>query len=369
MDLGAFFAARVSLPLQTPAALVDLDRVSKNLERIAAYLGQHRLGWRPHAKTHKSSKLAALQLAAGARGLTVATCREAEVMGQVCDDVLYAYPPFPGPRLERVLALPRRVRITTTVDGLASLEALGAACARYQREVDVLVELDLGMRRLGVGSAEAAVTLARAIGRHRHLRYEGVLFYPGHLRGPIDAAGQALGQLSEQLSGFLEALAAAGLPARTVSGGSTPTLWRSHQVRGLTELRAGINVLNDRNSAAVGACAWDECAYFVLATVVSTAVAGQVVIDAGSKALAREEGLDPSGGYGALVEDPRAVIGRVSEEHGIIELGDSAWRPRLGEQVRVVPNHVCASVALHPRLHLLRGGQLDGAWPVEARDW
>jgi D-serine deaminase-like pyridoxal phosphate-dependent protein len=152
-----------------------------------------------------------------------------------------------------------------------------------------------------------------------------------------------------------------------VSGGSTPTLWRSHEVRGLTEIRPGINILNDRNTVTVGASTLAECAYTVLATVVSTAVPGQAVIDAGSKALAKEEGLAP--GYGVLWERPEVVVRGLSEEHGLLDLTGTAWRPRVGERVRVVPNHVCASVNLMDRLWALRGEGVLGAWPVAGRGW
>ncbi|HZI16158.1 MAG TPA: D-TA family PLP-dependent enzyme [Myxococcus sp.] len=355
--------------LITPAPLVDLDRVEANLRRVEAYTREHGLRWRPHTKTHKTANLAALQLQAGAVGATVATPREAEVMATVADDVLLAYPPVGAARLARLMALPRHVRLTVALDSREALEGLGRAAHDAGRTVGVLVELDMGMRRVGLGTSEEAVALARAVATTPGVEYRGVIFYPGHLRAPQAELTAALHEQSSRLRGFLDALSAAGLPPGIVSGGSTPTLWRSHEVAGLTEIRPGINVLNDRNSAAVGACAWDECAYSVLATVVSTAVAGQAVIDAGSKALAKEEGVDPAGGYGALLERPDVLVRGLSEEHGLLDLSATSWRPRVGERVRVVPNHVCASVNLHERLHVLRGGTPHATWPVAARGW
>jgi len=355
--------------LVTPAALVDLDRVEANLRRVADYTREHGLRWRPHTKTHKTAELTALQLAAGAVGATVATPREAEVMATVSGDVLLAYPPVGRARLARLMALPASTRLTVALDSSEALDGLGRAARDAGRTVGVLVELDMGMRRVGVQSPDDAVALARAITATGGVAYRGVIFYPGHLRAPMPEQGTSLAEQAARLRGFLDALTAAGLRPEVVSGGSTPTLWRSHEVAGLTEIRPGINVLNDRNTAAVGACAWSECAFSVLATVVSTAVPGQVVIDAGSKALAKEEGLAAGGGYGALLDRPDVLVRGLSEEHGLLDVSATTWRPRVGERVRVVPNHVCAAVNLHERLHVLRGGAVTTSWAVAARGW
>lgn len=355
--------------LATPAAVVDLDRVEANLRRVATYAHEHGLRWRPHTKTHKTAELAALQRQAGAAGVTVATPREAEVMATVSDDVLLAYPPVGADRLARLMALPRHVRLTVALDSREALDGLSRAAHEAGRTVGVLVELDMGMRRVGVQSPGEAVALARAVASARGVELRGVLFYPGHVRMPRAEQGPALREQSSRLGAVLDALSAEGLKPGTVSGGSTPTLWRSHEVAGLTEIRPGINVLNDRNCASVGACAWSECAYSVLATVVSTAVPGQAVIDAGSKALSKEEGWDASGGYGALLDRPEVVVRGLSEEHGLLDLSGTAWRPRVGDRVRVVPNHVCVSVSLHERLHVLRGERVLEAWSIAARGW
>ncbi|XXF79602.1 alanine racemase [Myxococcaceae bacterium GXIMD 01537] len=355
--------------LETPAALVDVARAEANLRRGDAYARSHGLRWRPHTKTHKVPELAALQLATGASGVTVSTPHEAEVMASVADDVFLAYAPVGEARLARLMRLPSRVRLTVALDAHEPLAALGAAARAAGRTVGVLVELDLGMRRVGVQTPEAAVALARDIRATPSLEYRGVTFYPGHIRVRMREQGALLSGVSLRLATFLDALRAEGLAPEVVSGGSTPTLWRSHDVAGLTEIRPGINIFFDRNTASIGACQWDEVAYSVLATVVSTAVPGQAVIDAGSKALAKEEGLDPAGGYGVLLERPEVVVRGLSEEHGLLEWANTSWRPRVGERVRVVPNHVCASVALMDRLWAVEGGQVRRAWEVRARGW
>ncbi|HJU75047.1 MAG TPA: D-TA family PLP-dependent enzyme, partial [Gemmatimonadaceae bacterium] len=152
------------------------------------------------------------------------------------------------------------------------------------------------------------------------------------------------------------------------SGGSTPAAWRMHEIRGLTEVRPGTYVYNDRGTAALGACAWDDCAFTVLATVVSTAVPGQAVVDAGSKALGREpmRGV-PGEGFGSLFDRPEVTVQRMSEEHGILDLKDSDWRPEVGEQIRIVPNHVCVVVHLNDFMYGVRGDVVEATWPVAAR--
>jgi D-serine deaminase-like pyridoxal phosphate-dependent protein len=354
--------------LETPAAVVDVERMAANLDRLAAYAKTHGLALRPHIKTHKTPELAAEQLRRGAAGVTVATLREAEVMASVCDDLLLAYPPVGRPRLERLLALPAKVRLAVALDSAEALEELAAVARAAGRSIDVLVELDVGMRRCGVATPAAAVELAALAASLEGTRYRGVLFYPGHIRERVAEQGAALEQLQRDLDGYLASLRAAGLEPRVVSGGSTPTAFATHRLEGVTVFRPGTYIFNDRTTAAVDACAWDDCAYSILATVVSTAVPGQAVVDAGSKALSREEIRAPGAtGYGALLERPEVVLRALSEEHGILDLSTTDWRPRVGERVRIVPNHVCVSVHLQEQLWKVKGAEVLGRWEVAAR--
>ena len=351
--------------LETPAALVDVDRMRANLARVSSYAREHGLAWRPHVKTHKSPALAAEQIAAGACGVTVATLAEAEVMAPVADDILLAYPPVGAAKLSRLAALPADLRLTVALDSAEALGGLsGALPAR--RRVGVLIEIDLGMHRVGVQSPADTVALARVATGSRGIEYRGIMFYPGHVRS-AEALPREIAALSEHLRRHLEALRAAGLEPEVVSGGSTPTLWHSHEIAGLTEIRPGTNIFNDRLTAGMGACAWEECAYTVLATVVSTSVPGQAVVDAGAKALAKDGPAGEGGGYGALLERPEVVVSSLSEEHGILDLSRTDWRPRIGDRVRVVPNHVCVSVNLQERLYGVRSEEVVEGWDVLAR--
>lgn len=354
----------------TPAAVVDLDRMAANLDRMQAYATSHRLALRPHTKTHKSPVMATEQIRRGAVGLTVAQLHEARVMGAVTPEILLAHPPVGSAKLSRLLALPSDMRITAALDSHDALMPLAAAAAAAQREIGVLVEIDVGMGRVGIPDAAAAVELCRACASLAGVQWRGIMFYPGHVRQHVHEQDAALAEVDARVQDVLARLGDIGLVPEIVSAGSTPAAFASHHIRGLTEIRPGTYIFNDRTTAAIGACAWEDCAYSVLATVISTAVPGQAVVDAGSKALAREEirGADWPG-LGALLDRPDVVVKGVSEEHGLLDLSNTSWRPRVGERVRIVPNHVCVSVNLHPHVWGLRGDRIETRWPVAARGW
>lgn len=354
--------------LETPAAVVDLGRMEQNLQRAAAYTKEHGLALRPHVKTHKSPLIAAEQLRLGAAGLTCATPHEAEVMSQVGNDLLVAYPPIGKARATRVARLAGKARVTVALDSERALVDIASAARELGVTVGVYVELDLGMHRVGVPDVTGAIALARKVLAEPSLEYRGIAFYPGHVREPVADQDAALQALGESLGSALDGMEKADVVPRVVSGGSTPTLWRSHEIPGVTEIRPGTYVFNDRTTAAVGACERDDCALTVLATVVSTAVPGQAVIDAGTKALGREPMRGVEGeGFGALRDRPEVVVARMSEEHGILDLARTDWRPRVGDRVRVVPNHVCIVVHLNDLVYGVRGATVERSWRVEAR--
>jgi D-serine deaminase-like pyridoxal phosphate-dependent protein len=354
--------------LETPAVLVDLDRMEGNLDRAAAYAAEHGLALRPHIKTHKSPRIAAEQIRRGAVGVTCATPREAEVMSEVSNDILVAYPPVGGARARRVVSAPDQAHITVALDSPTAVEHLAQAARPVGRPIGVYIELDLGMHRVGVPSVEDAIDLAKLVRRTPPLEYAGIAFYPGHIREPVAQQDAKLDEVGRALRDAVAALSRAGVRPAVVSGGSTPTIWRSHELLDVTEIRPGTYVFNDRTTAEIGACAWEDCALTVLATVVSTAVPGQAVIDAGTKALGREpvSGVD-GGGFGALLDRPEVTVKAMSEEHGMLDLSRTSWRPEVGERVQVVPNHGCIVVHLNDVVYGTRHGAIATSWPVAAR--
>jgi D-serine deaminase-like pyridoxal phosphate-dependent protein len=354
--------------LETPALVVDLDRMAGNLDRVADYARAHGLALRPHIKTHKSPFVAGEQLKRGAAGLTCATPFEAEVMSEVADDLLVMYPPVGRARADRLARVARRSTLTVALDSESAARELAAAAERQGATVRVLVELDAGMHRVGLPAVDDATRLARLVASLPGLRLAGVAFYPGHVRAPVDAQHAELAALSDFVAGVRSAFARAGIPVDVVSAGSTPTLFSTHEIRGVTEMRPGTYVYNDRTTAEIGACGWEDCALTVLATVVSVAVPGQAVIDAGSKALGREPMRGGSAeGFGCLRDDRRVVVKSMSEEHGILDLAATDWRPAVGDRVHVIPNHVCIVVHLADLVYGVRDDLVVSSWPVAAR--
>ncbi len=350
---------------ETPVGVIDLPKVRANIERVVTYCSHHRIAWRHHVKTHKSVRLARLQLEAGALGLTVATPREAEVMATLTDDLLVAYPVVGGDKLTRLMALPSSVRLMIGLDSSEVLAMVDRAASAANRSVRVLVEIDVGLGRVGLQTPAEAVRLAGAIRESTGLEYAGIMFYPGQIRGHSSTHDAEIVVLGDLLKSFYQALDSAGLSPSVVSGGSTPTLWRSHEIPGLTEIRPGTCIFFDREGLAIDVAKPEHLAYSVLATVVSLAVSGQAVVDAGSKALAKEaRGGDD--GYGFLLDRPEVVVKSLSEEHGILDLSATDWRPSVGDRVRIVPNHVCVSVNLQDHLLAVDGEHMERL-PLEAR--
>ncbi len=341
--------------IETPFALVDLDRVRANARRTVRSLAAHGLKWRPHVKTHKSRTIARLQVEAGASGLTVATLHEAEAVRSLHGDLLLAHPQVGVAKERRLSAFLEEQSLTIALDSPQALQAARRAAESARRAVGILVEVDVGMGRVGVTEPETLVRLASLARDGAYTFYRGILFYPGHIRSAVAEQGSLVEALSHRLESQLSTLEAAGLSPEIVSGGSTPTLPRSHEVRGMTEVRAGTCIFHDRDSVATGAGSLDDVAYTVFATVVSTPRSGRVILDSGSKSLAREEYRGPpdaagAGGYGLLPDHPGARIVSLSEEHAIVEAGASGWHPSVGDLVRVIPNHVCVSVNLQDHL-------------------
>jgi D-serine deaminase-like pyridoxal phosphate-dependent protein len=334
-------------PLATPAMLIDAKTVYRNVERLATYAEAHDLDIRPHTKTHKSRQLAALQIAAGAIGLTAAKVGEAELMAEAADDILLAYPAIDPPRTARVAHLAAHATVRVAVDSRTGAKLLGEAANRVSATIGILVDLDVGMGRTGLQTPAEALKLAQYVDATPGLRLDGLFCYPGHIGGPANQQEAALRAVSDKLGATLKMWSDHGLQARIVSGGSTPTAYQSHLVADYTEIRPGTYIYNDMNTVRGGYCSLDDCAARIVCTVVSTAVPGQVIIDAGSKTLTSDRCAPaPDSGHGHVIEYPEARITRLSEEHGQVDIRACSKSPQLGERVTVIPNHICPCVNL-----------------------
>src|SRR5262249_28829325 len=291
---------------------------------------QHELDIRPHTKTHKSRQMAALQMEAGAVGLTAAKVGEAELMAEVSDDVLVAYPAIDPPRTARLAHLARHATVRVAVDSKDGARLIGEAANRAKVTIGILVDLDVGLGRTGFQKPSEALKLAQYVDATPGLRLDGLFCYPGHINVPADQQAPALRAVSDKLTETLNLWADHGLQARIVSGGSTPTAFQSHQVPEYTEIRPGTYLYNDMNTVRGGYCTMEGCAAHIICTVVSPAVPGQVVIDGGSKTLTSDRCAPaPDSGHGYILEYPQAAITRLSEEHAQVDIRACPTAPQL----------------------------------------
>jgi len=350
------------MELATPCLLVDETKLKENIRRMAELSQKTRTALRPHVKTHKTAEIAHMQMAAGAVGITVAKVSEAEVMAAAgIGDIFVAYPLVTEEKIERALDLSERGRIVFALDSVEGARMLSQATIRRGKRVEARLEIDTGMRRTGVPPAQAA-RLAQAIRDLAGIDLRGIFTFRGAMidgKGTLDRRTAGLDE-GRTMAGLAEQLRAGGTDIVEVSVGSTPTAESAATVTGVTEVRPGTYVFNDRMQVAYGACSIDDCALSVLVTVVSTPSSGRIVVDGGSKTFSTDAvpGSPPLclRGHGEVLGSPDLLLDRLSEEHGVIELpkgGPPVEKPRIGDRLRVIPNHVCTTVNLHSRLWLV----------------
>jgi D-serine deaminase-like pyridoxal phosphate-dependent protein len=364
--------------LETPSVVVDTDRLEGNLARMAAAASAAGVALRPHAKTHKCLEIARLQLSHGAAGLTVATLAEAEAFAAAgCPSVFVAYPLWAASasRPERIKALRSVTDLRVGVDSVGAAQALAAAAPGLR----VLIEVDSGGHRSGVGSADVASLAAACLSAG--LDVIGAFTHPGHAYGSAatvagaanaDAAVRALtAGAAAAADDERRTLSAAGAAlgdligrAPELSGGSSPTA-AAGIASPLTEVRPGTYVFGDQQQAHLSGVTVADVALVVAARIVSMPRPGEAVLDAGSKALSSDRAPWLTG-HGLIIEAPEATIVALSEEHAVVHgLHDSSLS--VGDLVRVVPNHVCSVVNLTHELVVVSNGVVTDRWPVVAR--
>lgn len=351
-------AAKIARDIGTPALVIDMDRVERNIARVQALCDAAGVANRPHIKTHKSPLLARMQIEAGAKGITCQKLGEAEVMAEAgIGDILISYNLLGEEKMARLGALHERTQMTVAADNEVVISGLPAAAARAGRPLGVVVECDTGRQRAGVETPAEAIALARMIAASEGLTFKGFMLYPTE-----DGWLRAQRFFDEALAG----VRAHGLDAAIVSTGGSPNLKNLGQLKGATEHRPGTYIYNDRMQVAAGVAGWDDCALTVYSTVVSRAGPERGILDAGSKTLTSDPGggLD---GYGLILDHPEARIAKFAEEHGFLDLSRSNSRPNVGDVVRIVPNHVCVVVNMVDEVVMVRGEDIVGLLPVAAR--
>ncbi len=369
MNTSEPFIGRHKTELDTPALLIDLDKMEANIEAMANYFSTVNAELRPHVKTHKTPIIAHKQIAAGAIGATCAKLGEAEaVIHAGIRDVLIANQIVGAQKIARLINLAKHSEIMVAADNLENVQAISEAAAAKDATVRMLVEVNIGMNRCGVEPGKPALELAEQIRRSPNLVFEGLMGYEGHTvakpkRSERDAAAREAMQRLVDTKYYLEKH---GVEVAIMSGGGTGTFDITGSIPEMTEIQAGSYVLMDstyRNVEGVGENF--KCALSVLATVVSRPHPNRMIVDTGLKVLAKEFGVPQPVGLTGV------EMSGLSEEHGTLKTvgqgPDESIALKPGDKLEILPTHCCTTVNLHDRYYGIRNGIVESAWDIAAR--
>lgn len=351
------------LEIPTPALVIEVASLDRNIRRMAAFFADGPCRLRPHFKAHKTPEIARRQLAAGSySGLTCATVSEAEIVADLCDDILIANEIVGPGKCDRVAALARRLNVTIALDSVAGLEEIAAAARHARATVGVLIDLNVGQTRCGVMPGEPALALARRVTETDGVRLRGVMGYEGHLQ-PVRNRAERETRTRDAMAGLVDTarlLRANGLPCDVVSGGGTGTHDISGRIPGITEIQAGSYALMDSDYGELDLPF--EQAFFLLGTVVSRPDAGRCVADCGHKACTKDHG-NPT-----VVGIEGASVISLNDEHATIALPPNSTIA-VGDRVRLRPSHTDPTVNLHDVFYALEGDRVVDIWPIAARGY
>ncbi|MBF6600430.1 MAG: DSD1 family PLP-dependent enzyme [Dehalococcoidia bacterium] len=351
--------------IPTPALVVDLAAMQRNIERMAAYYATGPCKLRPHFKAHKTPEIARRQLAAGScTGLTCATIGEAEVVARegLTGDILIANEVLGAGKADRVARLCAVADIKVAVDSDAGLDDIARAAAAAGVEISVLIDVGVGLPRCGIAPGGPAMALARRVAATAGVRLCGLMGYEGHvvgIEGRDERAARAATAM-ERLLSTARMLREAGLPCPIVSGGGTGTYDITGRMEGITEVQAGSYVLMDTAYARLGLPF--ELAFSVLGTVLSRPRPEQCAADNGHKACSQDHGNPSVKG----IEGASVLF--LSDEHATIALPpDCDLGP--GDGIELWPSHIDPTINLHDMLYAVEGDDVVGVWPIAARGY
>jgi len=351
--------------IPTPALVVDVAAMERNIRRMADYFAARPCKLRPHVKAHKTPEIARRQLAAGScTGLTCATVGEAEVVvrERLTDEVLIANEIIGPGKAQRAAQLAARASIIVAVDSTQGLDEIASAARAAGTEVGVLVDVNVGLPRCGIAPGEPAVELARQVDATEGVVLRGLMGYEGHVVGIVDRAERAekARRSMERLISTVAMVRQAGLPCDIVSAGGSGTYDITGNIEGITEIQAGSYVLWDTAYAQLDAPF--EKAFSILGTVLSRPRPEQCATDSGLKACAVDHGNPSVKG----IDGARVLF--LSDEHATIALpAESAIG--VGERIELWPSHIDPTINLHDVLYAVEGDDVVGAWPVGARGY
>lgn len=348
--------------LSTPALLIDLDIMERNISNMANYLRHTKTSLRPHIKTHKSPVIAHKQIRAGANGITCHTLREAEVMAAAgIRDVLVTHQIVDQLKIQRLISLARHSDVIVSIDSITNGEDLSEAALRKGVELNFAIEISNG--RCGLPPGEPAVSFAQKLMRLKGLNFKGIWSHCGtvaRIKSFQERKAQAEKSLNETLR-TREMLEHAGIHVEIVSAGSTADYKVTANCPGITEVEAGSYVFMDATLRALEGLDEFGCALSVLATVVSRPSDNKAIVDMGNKATSLEQGLPQ-------VRNREGVeLVALNEEHGHLTLKGPGKGIRVGDRIEFIPSHCCGTVNLHNKYHGIRESQLETVWDIPAK--
>ncbi len=350
--------------LDTPALCVDLEALEYNIGRVADLCREHGVAWRPHAKCHKSPDVARMLVAAGAIGATCAKLGEAEVLAEAgLQDLLIANLLVGAAKVARLVELRRKADPIVCVDHLDQARPIGQAMHAAGQRVRVLLEVDIGMSRVGVAPGAAACELALRVSDLPGLEFAGIMGYEGHLLLIEDQAEKAarIREALDRLAQTRDQCAAHGVPCRIVSCGGTGSLAFCVTHPAATEIQAGGAIFMDEFYRHRCRTLDLRQALTVVATVVSRPAPDRIVIDAGRKSINQE--LAPV----RVLQPAGCEVTGLSAEHGILRRAADAPEVAIGERVELIPGYSDFTTVLHDRFYATRQDRVEAIWPLAAR--
>ncbi len=351
--------------LETPCVVVDLGVAERHVMQMQAVADKAGVKLRPHTKTHKSSYFANMQLAAGAKGVTVAKLGEAEVLAAAgIDDILIAFPLIGEQKMARLAALlPKLRRLIVSLDSFEVAAGLSSLGERLGSRIEVYAEVNTGLNRVGRTPGEDASAFCTGLGQFAGIRLAGVMSHAG-LAATATTKDDVLHIVQNEIAELSHLKQLLGRPDLELSVGATPSARLVGHQMGVTELRPGTYIFMDRKSMGIGIASEADCAMRVLTTVVSHATADRAICDAGSKSLTSE--THPDGGYGHVVGMSGIRVEKLSEEHGWLGVSAST-ELKVGQQLQIIPNHVCPAINQYDRVYGIRNGKVEREILIEGR--
>ncbi|MBV9359187.1 MAG: alanine racemase [Chloroflexi bacterium] len=362
MSDQSFVIGHSKWDLDTPAYVIDLDVLERNIERMSSCIRDGGVGWRPHTKGIKVPALAHKLLRAGAFGVTCAKVGEAEVLaGAGIRDIMIANQVVGAPKIARVVNLLPWADVIVAVDDPSNVAALSCAAAEKGVELRVVIEVDTGMKRAGVAPGEPVVRLARVVHDAPNLRLAGVMGWEGHVIRIEDPAEKR--SVVERSVGMLvdsaEACRREGMPMDIVSCGGTGDYTYSASVHGVTEVQAGGGIYCDvmyRKGMHVD----HEYAATILATVISRPTPTRIITDSGKKTMS-SDGAVPE----PLIDDQVQSVA-LAAEHATIEVAEPS-KLEVGDKIEFIVGYTDTTTMLHDELYAVRGGKVEVIWPILGR--